>query len=140
MRVAVVYFPARNRDKILETSKKLAGGIEENGHQVDIIDGSRDINTKITIYQYIAFGTQSLSIFRSKLPKGMEEFIKNAGIVSGKRSFAFVMPSFFSSHKTLKDLMAKMEKEGMFLKFSEILTPDIAEETGKKLHIMNPIN
>lgn len=138
MRIAVVFVPHANRDKLLNVSKGLARGIEQQGHQVDIVDGSRDVNTKLTIYEYICVGTEPISTFGGRIPSRVREFLEGAGILVGKRSFAFVIKRGFSTMKALSRLMKTMEGEGMFLKFSEIfLSPEEATEIGKRLKIKN---
>ena len=122
MRVAVVFVPGNHRDKLLEISKALASGIESQGHQVDFIDGSRDVNTKLTIYEYIAVGTEVVSPFGGKIPEIATQFLGSSGIVAGKRCFAFVLKRAVGATKGLQKLMKTMEGEGMFLKYSDILT------------------
>ena len=39
MRVAVIFFTSKNRNKLINTTKGLVHGIESQGHQVDLIDG-----------------------------------------------------------------------------------------------------
>lgn len=136
MRAAVVYFAANSRDRILNLARALARGIESQGHQVDIVDGLRDLNTKMTIYQYIAVGAEPTSSFGGKIPNRVSQFLSSSGIVSGKRSFAFVPKNLFGSGKALRRLMRSMEQEGMYLKTSDILrsAPE-AEEVGRRLHI-----
>ncbi len=137
MRTAVIFFAGKSRSKILNISRALARGIEKQGHQVDIIDGDRDVNTKLTIYQYIAIGTEAISSFGGKIPEKVANFLASAGMISGKRSFAFVLKSTMGTQKALSRLMKSMESEGMYLKYSEILNSDAeAEEVGKRLHIV----
>ena len=50
MRIAVVFFEGKNRKRLLALAQALAKGIETQGHQVDVIDGAHDINSKLTIY------------------------------------------------------------------------------------------
>ena len=136
MRVAVVFVPQAKRDKLLEISKALASGIESKGHRVDLVDASRDVNTKLTIYEYIAIGTEVVSLFGGKIPEKVSEFIKASGAVNGKRSFAFVTKKAIGADKGLQRLMKQMEAEGMFLKFSDVLSsPAEATEIGKRLNI-----
>ncbi|MFP4375497.1 MAG: hypothetical protein ACLFP4_00510 [Spirochaetales bacterium] len=136
MRVAIVVVPQAKRDKLLETAKALGAGIETQGHRVDIVDGSRDVNTKLTIYEYIAVGTEVTSLFGGKLPAKLTEFLKGAGTVAGKRSFAFVLKKSIGAEKGLQRLMKQMESEGMFLRYSEILSSSAqATEIGKRLKI-----
>lgn len=136
MRVAVVFVPGSHRDKLLEIGKALASGIESQGHQVDLIDGGRDVNTKLTIYEYIALGTEVVSLFGGKLPEKATQFLGSSGIVAGKRCFAFVLKKPIGATKGLQRLMKTMESEGMFLKYSDILS-SAAEATviGKRLSI-----
>jgi hypothetical protein len=57
-------------------------------------------------------------------------------MISGKKSFAFILKKGMRLTKTLRELMAAMEHEGMFVKYSEILSsPEEAEVIGKRLHI-----
>ncbi len=136
MRTAVIFFAGKNRERLLNLAKALARGIEAQGHQVDIIDGDHDVNTRLTIYQYIAIGTEAISGFGGKIPKKISTFLASAGMVSGKRCFAFVAKTPLGSHKALSRLMKQMESEGMYLKYSEVFTSQVeAEEVGKRLHI-----
>jgi menaquinone-dependent protoporphyrinogen IX oxidase len=136
MRIAVVFIPDRSREKLLNIAKGLARGIEQQGHQVDLVDGSRDVNTKLTIYEYICVGTEPTSVFGGKIPTRATEFLSNSGMIASKRSFAFVIKRGLSTMKALSRLMKSMEREGMFLKFSDILlSPEEAQEIGKRLKI-----
>ncbi|MFW6313200.1 MAG: flavodoxin family protein [Spirochaetota bacterium] len=136
MRVAVVFVPQAKREKLIEISKALASGIESQGHRVDLVDASRDVNTKLTIYEYVAIGTEVVSMFGGKIPEKVSEFLNSSGIVSGKRSFAFVTKKAIGADKGLQRLMKKMESQGMFLKFSDVLSsPAEATEIGKRLKI-----
>ena len=136
MRTAVIFFGGNNRDKVRDFSRALARGIETQGHQVDIIDGDHDINTKLTIYQYISIGTESISTIGGKIPDKISTFLSSAGMISGKRCFAFVSKTSFGSNKALSRLMKSMESEGMYLKFSDIFTTDReAAEVGRRLKI-----
>jgi hypothetical protein len=136
MRIAVVYFAERNRERLLSLSKGLTKGIESQGHRVDIIDGMRDVNTKLTIYEYIVVGCEPLTFFTGKISGKISFFLKNTGMVNGKRSFAFVSKNMISANRALGRLMKEMEHEGMFLRYSDVLTsPEHAEAVGKRLLI-----
>ena len=136
MRVAVVFVSQGKRDKLLEISKALASGIEAHGHTVELVDGARDVNVRLTAYEYIVIGTEIISSFGGKIPEKVGQFLKNAGMVAGKRSFAFVLKESFGATKGLQRLMKTMEGEGMYLKFSEILSSAAeATEIGKRLRI-----
>ncbi len=140
MRVAVVFIAEKNRDKLMKLARAVARGIEaQGGHQADVLDGSRDSNAKLTIYNYIAVGTEPISMFGGKISDRVAQFLSSAGMVSGKRCFAFVPKTFLGSTRALFRLMQAMEKEGMFLKSSEILQSDVeAVEIGKRLRLQQP--
>jgi len=136
MRVAVVFFSGRKRDAIMALAKALAKGIERQGNQVDVLEGNRDAHVRLTAYQYIAIGAENTGTFRGAIPETVKTFLSAAGLVSGKKSYAFVMKSAFGAPRALAALMRCMETEGMLLKNSDILrTPPEAEEIGKRLHI-----
>ena len=135
MRVAVVFFSKQNRQKLVDLSKALVRGIESRGHQVDLIDGDRDFGKKLTIYKYIAMGTETLGFFGA-IPEHISRFLGQAGAVAGKDAFAFVTKAFFGAQKASIRLMASMEHEGMFVRFSSVLeSTDHAEAVGARLHI-----
>lgn len=136
MRIATVFFPGKHRERLQAVAQSLAHGIESQGHQVDLIDVSRDRNSKLTVYQYVAVGTEQLSFFGGKIPLPITEFLKNAGMVAGKKSFAFVLKRPVGASKALSRLMKVMEAEGMFIRFSEVVgSTGEAEAVGKRLHI-----
>jgi len=136
MRVAVVFFSGRNRDLVMNLSKAVARGIEQQGNQVDTFDGVRDPNVKLTIYQYVVIGTEPIGTFGGKIPETIKPFLATSGNVAGRKCYAFVTKSTFGAAKSLAALMKTMEGEGMVLKTSDILrSPAEAEEIGKRLHI-----
>lgn len=136
MRAAVVFFGANRRDSVLKLARGVADGIESQGHTVDLIDGERDVNSKLTIYQYVAVGTTATSLFGGKISGNVSEFLANAGTVVGKKCFAFVLKSPISANKALVRVMRTMEHEGMFLRYSEVLrSPEEAKLVGSRLKI-----
>ena len=138
MRVAVIFFEGKsqNRKKTLAIAKGVSAGIEEHGHQVDMVDGNRDVNTKLTIYQYIVVGASAMNTFGGKISESVTRFLGSSGVITGKRSFAYIVKSGFRATKTLSVLMNAMEHEGMYLKYSEILSSaEEAKAIGARLHI-----
>ena len=135
MRVAVVYFQNGNNE-VKKTAEALAQGIASENHIVDLINGETDRDKKLTGYEYIAIGAAPLSLFRGRISEQIGSYLKNAGMLSGKRSYAFIRKKGFGSARALRSLMADMEREGMMLKISDILfSVDEAVAAGKKLHI-----
>ena len=139
MRVAVVFMAPKNRERMLKLAKALGRGMESQSHQVEILDGAREVNARLTIYQYIVVATEPISLFGGKIPEQVGKFLSSAGQVAGKRSFAFVPKTTLGSTRALFRLMKIMEAEGMYLKSSEVIQSEVeAEEIGKRLHIEPP--
>ena len=88
------------------------------------------------MYQYIVVGASAINSFGGKISENVAKFLSNAGVVTGKRSFAYIAKGGMRITKTLSVLMNTMEHEGMYLKYSEILTSaEEAKAIGKRLHI-----
>lgn len=121
MRVAVVFFGGTSREKVVDIANGLVHGLEKEGHHVDLIDAERDVNTKLTGYEYIAIGAPGVSFFGGKVPSSVSEYLSKAGMIGGKKSFAFTINKPFGSMKVLRSLMGIMEHEGMFIRYSEVL-------------------
>ncbi len=137
MRVAVIFFSGKNRDRMMGLAKALGKGIESQGNQVDVYDGAKDSNIKLTMYQYVALGAEPIGTFGGKVPEAVKPFLAASGMVSGKKSYAFVCKAMIGSEKSLASLMKAMEGEGMLLKNSDVLrSAQEAEEVGRRLHVM----
>jgi menaquinone-dependent protoporphyrinogen IX oxidase len=135
VRIAVVYYSEKNDEKLKSIAQGLTRGFENSGSQSDIIDIRLDESKKLTGFDYIAVGVSVAGVFNTKLPKRVGEYLKNAGQLVGKRSFAFVTKKMFFSQKILSRLMKQMEGEGMFLKYSEVIsTIEEAQEIAKRLN------
>ena len=135
MRVAVVYYK-NGCETVKNLATHLARGAETQGHQVAIINIETDPDAKLTLYEYLLIGTAPNSMFSGKIGGRVSEYLKNAGKVTGTKCYAFVAKKGFFANKALQLLMKSMEKEGMFLKVSDVISSaDEAELIGKKLHI-----
>lgn len=137
MQVCVVY-AGRSRDdnKIKQVADALARGIESKGNNVDVFNIYTDSDRKLTFYDYVVVGATSKTLFGGNLPDIVSSYLKRAGQISGKRSFAFVTNAGIRSQKTLQLLMKAMEGEGLYLKYSDVLNKaGTAEALGKRLNV-----
>lgn len=136
MRVAVLFFAHTGRDKVRDISRALAEGVESQGHDVDLIDGTQDVNTKLTIYPHIVVVVEQRTLFSGRIPESVSEFLGASGIVAGKKSFAFVTKKPLGTTKALKRLMDAMEHEGMFIRYSDVLaSPEDSRIIGSRLKV-----
>ncbi|MFP4330457.1 MAG: hypothetical protein ACOC28_00620 [Alkalispirochaetaceae bacterium] len=137
MRVAVLFFADTSRDRVRDISRALAEGVESQGHDVDLIDGVQDVNTKLTIYTHILIVAEQRTLFSGRIPDAIPEFIGTSGVVAGKKSFAFVVKKPLGNTKALKRLMDVMEHEGMFIRYSDVLaTVEDSRLIGGKLTVV----
>jgi len=114
----------------------LARGIEKQGHDVTVVDARTESGKSLTSFAYIAVGTVAPSAFSKTVSAAVNAFLKTAGHVSGKRSYAFILNKGLRKGRVLSSLMKMMESEGMYLKKSDILVNAAeAEAVGSRLHI-----
>lgn len=117
-------------------AKALSEGISAQGHVVDVLDMTLETGKIVSFYDYLVIGTESPTFFGGKIPTSVSSFLKTAGSISGKRCMAFITKGGVRSMKTLLSLMKVMEKEGMFLKKSELIPKvEFAKAVGKHLQI-----
>lgn len=136
MKICVLYKDIGNSSSCRGLAEALAKGITQQGHSVDVLNINDSFGKNLSIYNYIALGTKSSSFFGGKIDPDIEKFLTQCGSISGKRSFAFICKGALRSGKTMQTLMRTMEKQGMYLTFSQILTnPAYSEEVGKRLRI-----
>ena len=137
IRAAVLYFAKPSaQPKLKALAEALAAGMRKQGAQVDLIDGVKSRETKLTGYHYLAIGTDVRSLLKGVLPPELGPALAQGGIISGKKSFAFVSTSPVGAGATLLKLMRALEHEGMMLRFSEILAkPADAQAIGQRLKL-----
>ena len=135
MQVCVVYAGKDREGTALRTiAQALAQGLNAQGHQTDVVNAYTD-DTRLTRYDYVIIGSEPVSCFSASIPEILSKFLAQAGTVSGKRCLAFISGGLRKG-KTLQNLMKTMEKEGMILKLSEVITkPGEAMAIGKRLNV-----
>ncbi len=135
MQVCVVYAGKDREGTALRTiAQALAQGLNAQGHQTDVVNAYTD-DTRLTRYDYVIIGFEPVSFFSARIPEILSKFLAQAGTVSGKRCLAFISGGLRKG-KTLQNLMKTMEKEGMILKLSEVITkPGEAMAIGKRLNV-----
>jgi hypothetical protein len=132
VRIAVVSVPAR-RSGIPAYVSALAKGMESMGHRVDVLDAWTEDGYRLPGYEYIAVCAEAVSLFGGKMPDTLSKVL-SAGHVVGKKSAAFLKKTGPFVSKALTNLMRAMEKEGMYINWSEIiLSAQQAEALGKRI-------
>ncbi|QQO11234.1 hypothetical protein [Breznakiella homolactica] len=133
MRIAVISVPSQRKappDYVVS----LAKGMESMGHRVDVIDAWTDDGMRLPGYEYIVVAAEPLSFFSGKMPEALTKVLSGGSSLGGKKSAAFLRKSGPFSAKALTNLMRAMEKEGMYINWSDIiLNAPHAEALGKRI-------
>jgi len=136
MRVCLLFAESDKSTKIEKLASSLAKGLELNSHLVTLIDIEKEVPKSLAQYNYIVVLTSSNSFLGKNIPDSVEKFLVQSSSLGGKRSSAFVANKGLRKQKTLLTLMKIMEKQGMFITFSDILTNEsFALEVGKRIKI-----
>jgi len=125
MRVALVYIPAKDPDALAALSKAMARSLEAAGHFVDLVQARSDESPRLTGYDYVVVGTESASAM-GKISPRVGQYLAQAGMLTGKRSMAFLRKSGLRPERALSRLMKAMEAEGMIVNSAEV----VANEAG----------
>ncbi len=135
IRAAVLYFSKRGRS-VAGLAEALAQGLRKQGAQVDVIDGGKEREIKLTGYHYLAVGCDVRSLIKGALPPELAPSLSHSGIVAGKKTFAFVSSAPLGANATLLQLMKALEHEGMVVRYSELLSkPADALALGQRLKL-----
>lgn len=126
-------FVNKNRNNS-ECLKSLTDAIEKKGHSVQIHDGTSRDEIRLSHYDYVIVATHPRSFLSGRLPDRLPECLAQCGSLIGKKSCALIFKPGLMLNKACSNLMAAMEKEGMFLDYSDII-PDTeyAGIVGKKV-------
>ena len=137
IRAAVLYFSKPSaRRSLAGLAEALAQGLKKQGAQVDVIDGIKEREIKLTGYHYLAVGCDVRSILKGVLPPELASALSHSGIVAGKKTFAFVQAAPLGASATLLRLMKALEHEGMVVRYSEVLKKPVdALAIGERLKV-----
>jgi menaquinone-dependent protoporphyrinogen IX oxidase len=125
MRVALVYIPSKAPEALVAVAKAMARALEAAGHSVDLAEARPDETPRLTGYEYVIIGTESATLM-GKIPDRVARFLAQAGMISGKRSMAFLRKGGLRPEKALSRLMKAMEAEGMVVNCAELIANEAA--------------
>ena len=120
MRVALVYIPVKGPESLEKIAKAMARALEAAGHFVDLLVARPGEMPRLTGYDYIVIGTESATAF-GKISDKVSQFLAQAGMLTGKRSMAFLRKSGLRPERALSRLMKAMEAEGMVVNCAEVV-------------------
>lgn len=133
MRIALVY-AQKKKAPPSNAIKALAKGMESKGHRIDMLDAWTDDGVRLPGYEYIVIAAESTSLFGGRMPEALSKILSNASSLVGKKSAAFLLKTTPWTNKGMTNLMRIMEKEGMFVNWSDvIINNEQAEILGKRI-------
>lgn len=134
MRIALVFARAGSSSPLPSFAASIAKGMEAMGHRVDVLDAVDTEGTRLPGYEYVVVLSETASFFGGKIPTSVTKLLASASSLVGKKSAAFLRSSGPFSGKALSVLMRAMEKEGMCVNWSELVTnPAMAEAVAKRV-------
>jgi len=134
MRIAVITAPAKPGKGLDPFTLAVEKAMSSMGHRVDTYKVPGDDYARLSTYDYIVVLTEPVSTFSSKLPVRLGEALGSVSSLIGKKSAAFIRAQRFFSAKAMNRLMALLEKEGMYVNWSEMFSkPAEAERLAKKI-------
>jgi hypothetical protein len=122
MKIALVYFTKKNVNKFEKIALGFKEGLAKLGHNMDIINGLKAEDVKLTGYKFVICGTEAISFYGGKISDNISRFFGSSGTLTGKNSFGFVIKStLFGTERSLVRTMQTMEREGLFVTSGEII-------------------
>jgi hypothetical protein len=107
--------------------------METAGHRVDVLDCRTEDGGRLPGYDYVAVCAEPASLFGASMPDALGRMLAS-GYLVGKKSAAFLKKTGPFAARALTGLMRSMEKEGMFVNWSEIIRSiPQAEALGKRM-------
>lgn len=120
MRIAVVVSPKNGESRtILETAKDVTVTLERRGYSVECINTLLDSDKKLTIFDYLVFIGESVSLFSKKVSPSLGKYLNTCGTISGKRAAVILAGRTLLKTGAMAALMKAVEGEGVILKTSE---------------------
>jgi len=118
MRVAIIYYSVYNKKKIENIAKTMVAPLENKGHNVTLINIQQTDKSRLSIYEFLIIGTESLSFFSSKISIEIKNYLNQVGNITGKKCYVWVIKKFFNQ-KTLNNLMKLLESQGLTMYLSD---------------------
>jgi len=134
MRIALITAPSKPGKSLDAFSQAVAKAMSSMGHRVESYKIPGDDLNRLPTYDYIVVLTEPVSTLSSKLPARLAEALGSVSSLIGKKSAAFLRTHGLFSGKAMNRLLATMEKEGMYVNWSEMFSkPAEAEILTKKI-------
>ncbi|NLY11644.1 MAG: hypothetical protein GX020_08175 [Firmicutes bacterium] len=127
--------------KTIKWANALRDALATHNCKVDLVVAKENHSTPIGTSQYrlIIMLSNFSGLFKPKLPNAVDDALKQCSRVQGKRGAAF-LPAKLGSTKALKNLMEKMEQQGIFVEdFGAIRNQVQVEKIAERLmNLLNP--
>jgi flavorubredoxin len=113
MLVGIIY--STEKKVIVKLADGLKRGLEEQGHQVKVFSDDADTFTGLAACKMLMVGSYVTAAFKPRTPSRLADALSKLGVISGKRSMAFIAKGGMGERKALVQLMNDMEKQGCYI-------------------------
>jgi hypothetical protein len=120
MRVAIVSAPNKREKGVPDYTTAFSQGLSAMGHEAKIFNVFTDEARFLPAYEYIVVIAEQTGFFGGKFDPHLSEFIKGASL-GGKKGGAFIKKIYPATDKALANLMRIMEREGIYINWSDVL-------------------
>ena len=133
MRTALIYSAQSKKLELI--AQRILSLIQKAGHTVEEIKVEKTTkNPSFYAYELIFVGSPVLGFWGGKYPQALNNYLRRATGLEGKKSVVFVTPKTFGVNKATKKIMHQLETKGSFvISFRCIKNTTEAEEFGQKL-------
>lgn len=114
MRVLILH---GDSPKILKSVEALKKGLEQEGAKVDLLSPANSGSSPVTTapYSLVCVASGFTGWWKPQIPTEIDNLLKRATRLEGKKGGAFVQSKFLGSSKALRVLMAHMERQGVIV-------------------------
>jgi len=140
MKVCVLYAPKGSESlRVRDVADRFAQGIRSAGNLAQVYNVNTNANARIikpALFDHTVVIAEPTGILGGRIPASVAAFLGSCASVTGLKSSCYITGWCLRMHKTLQCLMGTMEREGMFLRVSDVVrNPDHAFAIGKRLVI-----
>lgn len=114
MRVLIMH---ADSPKILKSVEALKKGLEQEGGKVDLLSPANSGSSPVSTapYNLVCVISGFTGWWKPQIPTEIDNLLKRATRLEGKKGGAFVQSKLLGSSKALRVLMAHMERQGVIV-------------------------
>lgn len=130
---ALVLYSTTGRMALL--AKALGEGLEIAGYDVQLREADTSASHfSVGQYDLVCVGSPVVGFFGGSIADDIQQMLRRVSRMEGKSAVAFVRSKLMGTTRSLRKLMAEMERQGAMVQdFAALSKPADAERLGKRL-------